>query len=591
MSRGDEDLLLLPEPRRAERLGGWVDVGPSPRLKTSIGPTRSASAESYELRVQDQGPGHVLLAAQGPSEAGLRHARATFAQLVKRFGRRLPTLVIEDEPSFAVRGVMLDVSRDRVPTMAQLFETVELLAGLKFNQLQLYTEHTFAYAGHEEAWGGWSPMTGPEIRRLDSFAAERGVALVANQNCFGHLASWLKLPKYAHLAETHGDWMFDVWPRSGAFSLCPTDPASLEFVEGLLDELLPNFTTKLVNIGADETYDVGWGRSKEELSRRGLDGAAGRVALYLEFLGKLSAAATARGYRPMFWADIALSHPEAVGGIPPELIALAWNYEPGASWGEWCRVLKEADAGREVWVCPGTSSWRSIFGRTTERRGNIVEAAQQGTAGGARGFLVCDWGDTGHQQQWPVALHAIAHAAQAAWNADAAGRFDARASSLHALGDASLEAGPWLDEIGNCDESVRAVAMPLSRPGREGRIMNQSALFIDMHKGPGDGTEVGELALWEGARANVAAARAALPRVGGVVGDELRHTVAMAEFAARRAVARRTPGGMAAAEKTELLEQVAALTREHRRLWKIRARLGGLDHSCGFYQQIAARTG
>ena len=69
------------------------------------------------------------------------------------------------------------------------------------------------------------------------------------------------------------------------------------------------------------------------------------------------------------------------------------------------------------------------------------------------------------------------------------------------------------------------------------------------------------------------------------------HTVAMAEFAARRAMARRVPGGVSATEKAELLEQVAALTREHRRLWKIRARLGGLDHSCGFYEQIAAKTG
>jgi hypothetical protein len=34
---------------------------------------------------------------------------------------------------------MLDVSRDRVPTMATLFHLVDLLAEWKINQLQLYT--------------------------------------------------------------------------------------------------------------------------------------------------------------------------------------------------------------------------------------------------------------------------------------------------------------------------------------------------------------------------------------------------------------------------------------------------------------------
>lgn len=583
----DDDWLLLPEPRQVERLGGWVDVGASPRLKENLGPTGSASPESYQLSVIDQGPGHPLLTATAPTEAGLRHARATFAQLRRRFARRWPTAVIRDEPTFTHRGVMLDISRDRVPTMTQLFELVELMASLKLNHLQLYTEHTFAYAGHETAWQGWSPMTPDEIRRLDVFAAEHGVALVANQNCFGHLASWLRLPAYQHLAETHGNWMFDVWPRSGPFSLCPTDPACLAFVEGLLDQLLPCFSTRMVNIGADETYDVGWGRSKAECERRG---AGGRVSVYLEFLAKLASAVGRRGYRPMFWADIALSHPEAVGEIHSDLIALVWNYEPGAPWAAWCADLLRAKPDREVWVCPGTSSWRSIFGRTTERRGNIAEAAEQGAAHGASGFLVCDWGDTGHHQTWPVTLMGLAHAAQAAWNAGRARHDDPRATSLHALGDATLTAGPWLAALGDADEPVRAVAMPLSRPTQTGRIMNQSALFIDMHKGPGEGLDVGPLPLWREAQARIEHMASAVPGGLSLLGDELRHTASTARFAAARAVARRQTDGVTDSDRARLLEHLRAIVAEHRRLWLIRSRLGGLDHSTTFFDHIADKT-
>ena len=37
---------------------------------------------------------------------------------------------------------MLDISRDKVPTMATLFHLIDRLAGWKINQLQLYIEHT-----------------------------------------------------------------------------------------------------------------------------------------------------------------------------------------------------------------------------------------------------------------------------------------------------------------------------------------------------------------------------------------------------------------------------------------------------------------
>ena len=96
---------------------------------------------------------------------------------------------------------MLDISRDKVPTMATLFSLVDLLAELKINQLQLYTEHTFAYRNHPAVWAKASPMTGDEILQLDQYCRERFIELVPNQNSFGHMEQWLKLPQYRDLAE------------------------------------------------------------------------------------------------------------------------------------------------------------------------------------------------------------------------------------------------------------------------------------------------------------------------------------------------------------------------------------------------------
>ena len=54
---------------------------------------------------------------------------------------------------------MLDVSRDRVPTLRTLRLIVDLLARYRYTQSQLYTEHTFAYAGHESVWEEPDPVT------------------------------------------------------------------------------------------------------------------------------------------------------------------------------------------------------------------------------------------------------------------------------------------------------------------------------------------------------------------------------------------------------------------------------------------------
>ena len=101
---------------------------------------------------------------------------------------------------FETRGYMLDVSRDKVPTMSTLRQIVDLLKVCNYNQFQLYTEHTFRYAKHEPAWRNASPLTPAEVRELDAYCRMNDIELVPNQNSFGHLERWLKLPEYNALA-------------------------------------------------------------------------------------------------------------------------------------------------------------------------------------------------------------------------------------------------------------------------------------------------------------------------------------------------------------------------------------------------------
>jgi len=548
--------LLLPTPRSYTPISG-----------TCSAPTRITTGRSqhppqaYRLELDADGVRIDCSDAEGE-----RHARATLAQLVAQGS---PCCVIDDAPAFAQRGVMLDISRCRVPTMAELETVVATLAGWKINHLELYVEHTVAYRDHRMVWDGWDPLTHDEIRALDRLCAAQGIRLVANQNTLGHLEQWFAHPQYAAMAEIAPGQSWDfagIVSKTGPFSLCPSDPRSLPFVSGLLDELLPLFSSAQANLGCDEAYDLGQGRSRDEVARRG------RAAVYLDWVEQVCAVARRHGKRPAFWADIALEHPEALDRLPEDLLCLCWGYEADAPFARWVRQVRAA--GREAWVCPGTSCWLGWTGRTSERRANLLAAAAQGLAEGATGYLVTAWGDDGHRQSWPVTLHGLAEAAHRAWSGTA--DYDPRA----AWKKASL--GPWLDAFGEVDRGLRLVS------GRDGGpLRNRSALFADLHKswreaGPGSAAD------FEACADAFDALAEDLPLYGGQIADELVHAGRLARLAAEAGWLKRTAPDDAVARRV-IAEELTALTGEHSRLWLKRARPGGLERSCARYQQVAER--
>src|SRR5208282_3083298 len=274
--------------------------------------THAPKKEFYALSISKDG---IELSFR--ETGGLRAATATLRQLLRQYGRRLPCLKIRDWPDFPRRGVMLDISRGRVPKLETLFELVEHLADFKINELQLYTEHTFAYRKYKSVWQSWGALTGEEIRKLDARCRELGIDLVPNQNSFGHLRYLLEDPRLRKLAEVSESYE----DASGGFirrpsTLAPNHAGTLSFLRRLYDELLPNFSSEFFNVGCDETWDLGRGQSKK------LCGAKGKGRVYLDFLKQIHREVSARGKRMMFWGDIILKYPKLIRelasfGVPP----------------------------------------------------------------------------------------------------------------------------------------------------------------------------------------------------------------------------------------------------------------------------------
>jgi len=547
------------------------------RVILSISPGGIPREQGYLLVILDKG-----IELVGADSTGLFYGAMTLKQICRQFYGLgcLPCLRIEDWPDLPHRGVLIDISRDKVPSVKTLIALIDLLTEWKVNQLQLYTEHTFAYRNHREVWKTASPMTGEQILFLDAYCKERYIDLVPNQNSFGHMSRWLSLPAYRHLAEvsevcdTKGD-------RMDPGTLCPLEPESLVLLDELYGELLPHFSCTQFNVGCDETLDLGKGRSKEKCEERGTG------TVYMDFLLEIHRKVASRGKTMQFWGDMLLRFPESIRRLPADVIALVWGYEADHPFEEQCeRFLEE---GIPFMVCPGTSSWNSIVGRTDNVMANIRSAVHAARNKGACGVLVTDWGDNGHWQHLPVSYLGLAYGAAASWCLDENEKMDLPlALNLHIFNDASQVMGKIAYELGNLYQLCGDLAV------------NRSKLFdilfsVDEAMGtesPWDALSIENL---ENVRTrldeimlSLSEARMARTDAGQIM-DEFRNSAGLLRHACHLGVARLEYGEIKdIPENTRhvLAVELEQLIMDFRRLWLARNRPGGLSDSIGRLRRI-----
>ncbi|MDR2844484.1 MAG: family 20 glycosylhydrolase [Puniceicoccales bacterium] len=526
--------------------------------------SRETPPQGYTLEIA--ATGITLRAADG---TGAFYGILTLAQILRACGAVLPCLTCIDSPELSVRGFMLDISRCKVPTMDTLHTLVEQLAVLRINQLQLYTEHTFAYAGHEIVWRDASPMTPDEVRQLDAHCRAHAIELVPNQQSFGHMERWLKHPAYRSLAECPDGFfhaLADAHRPAG--TLRPAQPA-LDFVGKLYDALLPCFSSKQLNIGGDEPWELGQGWSKP------LCDAHGRHAVYTEHLRGIHKLVAAHGRTMQFWADILLEDPaHAAAALPIGAVPVIWGYDAGHPFPEQCATLEKT--GFAYLVAPGSSAWQTFHGRLDNALANVNEAVRAANAHGARGILVTTWGDNGNHQPWWTFYPALAAAAAQAWNLAA----NAGADLAQAIGavflDGDTATAQCLLDLGKTDnvftKQIRNKSIlwellfapeekltPLLAEIPDAEIGAVAALTTEIYSriSPAPGN-----------------AQAALVR------DECRAAQALSELAISRA--RLVREGIGAVAANAAFREEARRTIEiYEAAWLLRARRGGLSESVG----------
>jgi hexosaminidase len=561
---------LCPRPRWMS----WVDAGPPPE--------HALPPQGYRLRIRDGRPTVV-----GADDAGAFYGWQTWRQLQQVAGEPVPDGDVVDWPDLTWRGVMLDVSRDKVPTVETLELLIDRLAGLKVNHVELYLEHTFAHPGHDAVWRDASPFTADDIRRLQVFCAERHVDLVPQQNCLGHMERWLRHDHYAHLAALPGGYRNEHGGEEPAACLDPEAPGAFELAAELVSNVATAFDGQRVHVGLDEPID--WNPAVWDaifdvpgapVPWAHVDNGAfcvplpdDRRAQYLDWIRRLRALPALDGREMLMWADVMAPHPELLDELPDHVALVEWGYEATHPFDARCGRI--AAAGRPFWVAPGTSSWSSLTGRTTNMTGNIRAAVAAALLHGAEGLLVCDWGNEGHFQYLPFSWPGFVTGAALGWNAgasldvaDAIGRFLAGETEGDAgLGQATWALGgvhdlvsPQIPEAGTLAALLSSPDVPvgLAAFGMTEQMLvdARAALDIAVDQAMSSPSSVADAAIW---RDEVSAAAAWL-RLGI---DLARHRLGWEG----------DPGAEA------LRAEHARLVEEHRRLWLARNRPGGLDDS------------
>ena len=427
------------------------------------------------------GESHLIVIAH--SEAGTFYGVQTVKQLVTGTGEsaRMHLADVSDWPAMRYRGFHDDLSRGPMPTLEFQKYQLRTLAAYKINVYSPYFENMLYYDSNPVPAPPGGAMTHAQVKELVAYAAQYHIDVIPEQEAFGHLHHMLKYDLYADVAESpHGH------------VLAPGQPGSMELIKQMFWEIDSLFPSKFIHLGADETQELGKGRTRQRVKDQGLG------SVYLGFLKSIDSTLKPLGKRPLFWGDIASGSPELVKTLPKDMIAVAWGYGPSKSFDSAIKPFR--DAGMETWVAPGVSNWSRVYPNNDVALRNIQGFVRDGQRLGATGVLNTSWDDDGEaifNQTWYGVLFGAAagwqqgessipvfqHSYGLVFNGDSTGKIDAaqiKLAQAHALldsaglGDANdnlFWVDPYSEEGQRSAQKVRPVLHRL-------RILAESSLVL-----------------------------------------------------------------------------------------------------------------
>jgi hexosaminidase len=344
---------------------GTVDPLPVPGEQP--GPN---SREAYHLKVSPTG-----VEISGRSSAAVFYGVQTLLQLAEGEGADawLPEVEIHDWPVLAYRGVMIDMSHGPLPTVAEVERQLDFLSRFKANQYYFYNEASIALKGY--------PLLNPsgrfsqdQVRRIVAYGRERHIDIVPCLELYGHLHDLFRVEKYSDLSDV---------PHGTEFN--PSNPKTKTLLADWASQFAQLFPSRFVHIGFDETFQI-------QIAAREAGGTA-PSKLFVEQLNYVAGLFRWQGKSVMAWGDIIVKYPEIASELPPGLIAVAWEYDPGPArhYEHWVGPLAQHHVPHMI--ATGVTSWNSVAPDFIRSFDNIDTFLASGRKSGASGIMNTIWTD------------------------------------------------------------------------------------------------------------------------------------------------------------------------------------------------------
>ena len=312
------------------------------------------SPEGYTINVTRE-----RIDVKATSAAGLFYAAQTLQQLADG-GNTIPACTIADEPQFAYRGLMLDVSRH---FFGKEFvkKQIDAMAHFKMNRLHLHLtdaagwrieikryprltefaawrspaiwkdwwfgDRKYVEEGSEGAYGGY--YTQEDIKELVAYAAERYITIIPEIEMPAH--SEEVLTAYPELSCTHEPY------KQADF--CVGNEKTYEFLENVLSEVIELFPSEYIHIGGDEAGKASWPHCPLCQKRMKEEGLKDVNELQSYLIQRIEKFVNSKGRQIIGWDEI------LDGGLAPNATVMSWRGTEGG--------IAAVESGHKAIMTPG----------------------------------------------------------------------------------------------------------------------------------------------------------------------------------------------------------------------------------------------
>ncbi len=349
-------------------------------------------SQAYKITINSS---EILIEAKN-EQAAFWAAMSLCQMIEKSSDGKIHGLEIVDYPDLEVRGISDDISRGQVSTLENFKRIIRFISRYKMNTFMPYLEDMLEFTSYPSIGENRGRLSKEEVKEIIAYADDYHVEVIPIFQTLGHYENILAKKEFLEYAE---------FP--GAASLCVSCDETYEFLEKMLDEVFEMFPSKYFHMGADESWDVGLGKSKHLVEESNI------AKVHADHYQKIYDICKKNNKEVLMYGDIILNHPEILEYLPKDIIIVDWHY----SINDFYKSTKTfADAGHNYYVSPSVWNFLTTFPANMNAVPNINFIIKSGLQQKSGGMINSNWGDYGAETIKELILFGYAYSAAASWS-------------------------------------------------------------------------------------------------------------------------------------------------------------------------------